>query len=112
MTSPGDIVIAVDFLAVAALFGLGLYCIMSKSNLVKMIIGIELMGKAATLSFVLGGFLNMNTGLSQGVVFTIIAIEAVVAALALALIIIGKGAFGTLDVETINAESSEEAIIE
>ncbi len=110
MTSPGDIAIAVDFFAVAAFFGLGLLCLTSKSNLVKMVIGIELMGKAASLSFVLGGFLNGNTGLSQGVVFTIIAIEAVVAALALALIIIGKGAFGTLDIETINAKASEEAV--
>ncbi len=112
MTSLGDIAIAVDFFAVVALFGLGLFCLISKSNLVKMVIGIELMGKAATLSFILGGFLNGNTGLSQGIVFTVIAIEAVVAALALALIIIGRSAFGTLDIEAINAKASEEVTIE
>ena len=112
MMDPGDIAIAIDFFAVAVLFGLGLFCLISRSNLVKIVIGIELVGKAATLSFVLGGFLNGNTGLSQGIVFTVIAVEAVVAALALALMIIGKGAFGTLDVEAINAESSEEAVSE
>ena len=108
MTNPGDIAVAVNLVTVASLFGLGLYCLISKSNLVKMVIGIELMGKAVTLSFILGGFINGNTGLSQGVVFTIIAIEAVVAALALALIIVGKGVFDTLDVEVMNAKSSEE----
>jgi len=109
MTTPGDLIVAVDFTAIASLFGLGLFCIISKTNLIKMVIGIELMGKAVTLSFILGGFLNGNVGLSQGVVFTIIAIEAVVAALALALALLGRGAFNTLDVEKINEISAKEA---
>jgi len=109
MTSPGDIAIAVDLGAVASLFGLGVFCLISKTNLIKMVIGIELMGKGVTLSFILGGFLNGDVGLSQGIVFTVIAIEAVVAALALALVIISKGAFGTLDIEKIAAAAAEEA---
>jgi len=108
MTSPGDLVIAIDFVAVATLFGLGLFCLFSKTNLIKIVIGIELMGKGVTLSFILGGFLNSNVGLSQGVVFTIIAIEAVVAALALALVIISKGSLGTINVEELNAKALKE----
>lgn len=108
MTSPGDLAMSADFIAIIALFGLGLFCLISKSNLIKMVLGIEFMGKAVTLSFILGGFLNANTALSQGVVFTIIAIEAVVAALALALVITGSNAFGTIDVEKINAIAAKE----
>jgi len=109
MTTPGDLIIAVDLVGIASLFGLGLFCLISKANLIKMVIGVELMGKAVTLSFILGGFLNGNVGLSQGVVFTIIAIEAVVAALALALAIIGRGSFDTLDVEKISDIAAQEA---
>jgi len=86
-----------------------LFCVISRSSLVKLVIGVELMGKAATLSFVLGGFLNGDAGTSQGVVFTIIAIEAVVAALALALAVMGKSMFGTIDVGAINEEAAKEA---
>jgi len=112
MTNPGDMMMAVDFTAVAALFGLGMFCLISKTNLIKMVIGIELMGKAVALSFILGGFLNGSVGLSQGVVFTVIAIEAVVAALALALIIIAKDAFGTLDIEKVRTVQTDEAVEE
>lgn len=108
MTGLGDVFMTLNLGAIAALFGLGMFCIVSRSNLIKMIIGIELLGKAVSLSFVVGGYLNNSVGLSQGIVFTIIAIEAVVAALALALSIVGKDAFGTLNVGEINAKALEE----
>ena len=109
MIGPGELAIALYVAAVGALFGLGMFCVVSRSNLVKMIIGIELMGKAATLAFILGGFLNGDVGTSQGVVFTIIAIEAVVAALALAFAVMGKSMFGTLDMSAINDAAAAEA---
>lgn len=105
-----DSIVAVDLAAVAVLFAFGMFALISKTNLIKMVIGIELMGKAVTLSFILGGFINGNVGLSQSVVFTIIAIEAVVAALALALVILGKGAFKTIDVDQVNSIAAREEV--
>lgn len=106
---PADSIVAVDFVAIAVLFSFGLFALISKTNLIKMIIGIELMGKAVTLSFILGGFISGSTGVSQSVVFTVIAIEAVVAALALALVIITKAAFKTIEVDKLNSMANEEA---
>ncbi len=80
-----------------ALFTVGLACLVARQNLIKMVMGLEFLGKGVSLLFVLGGYLAGDVGLSQAVVFTLIAIEAVVAGLALALVIRAKGIWKTFD---------------
>ncbi len=80
-----------------ALFMVGLGSLVARQNLIKMVMGLEFLGKAVSLIFVLGGYLSGNVGLSQAVVFTLIAIEAVVAGLALALVIRVRGIWKTFD---------------
>ena len=62
-----------------ALFSLGLMALITRPNLVKMIIGLEFLGKGVSLIFITGGFASGEVGISQAVVFTLIVIEAVVA---------------------------------
>ena len=69
-----------------ALFIVGLACLVARQNLIKLVMGLEFLGKGVSLLFVLGGYLAGDVGLSQAVVFTLIAIEAVVAGVALALV--------------------------
>ena len=80
-----------------ALFMVGLACLVERQNLIKMVMGLEFLGKGVSLLFVLGGYLAGDVGLSQAIVFTLIAIEAVVAGLALALVIRAKGVWKTFD---------------
>jgi multisubunit Na+/H+ antiporter MnhC subunit len=84
-----------------ALFAVGLMCLIARANLVKMVIGLEILGKGVSLVFVTAGYLNGNVGVSQAVVFTLIIIEAVVAGVALALVILAKRTWGTLDIASI-----------
>jgi NADH-quinone oxidoreductase subunit K len=84
-----------------ALFAIGLVCLIARSNLVKMVIGLEILGKGVSLVFVTAGYLNGDVGTSQAVVFTLIIIEAVVAGVALALVILAKRTWGTLDIAAI-----------
>ncbi len=84
-----------------ALFAIGLGSLVARSNLIKMVIGLELLGKGVSLLFILGGYLSGNTGESQAVVFTLIAIEAVVAGLALALVILARRVWKTFDIAAI-----------
>jgi multisubunit Na+/H+ antiporter MnhC subunit len=84
-----------------ALFAVGLMCLIARANLVKMVIGLEILGKGVSLVFVTAGYLNGNVGMSQAVVFTLIIIEAVVAGVALALVILAKRTWGTLDIASI-----------
>jgi len=70
------------FMASLLLLFLGLYCVISKKNLIKMIIGIEIMAKGAMLNFIASG-----GGHIQAVVIIIIAIDAIIVAVALSIIV-------------------------
>jgi len=85
-----------------ALYATGLYSLVARSNLIKMVMGLELLGKGVSLLFILGGYLSGNTGVSQAVVFTLIAIEAVVAGLALALVILARRVWNISDIAAIS----------
>jgi NADH:ubiquinone oxidoreductase subunit K len=84
------------------LFTIGLACLISRSNLIKMVMGIEFCGKGVSLLFILGGYISGDVAVSQSVVFTLIAIEAVVAGLALALGIMMKRVWNTFESGKIN----------
>jgi len=92
----------VILMVVGALFAIGVFSLVSRGNLIKMVMGLELLGKGVSLLFVLGGYMSGNTGVSQAVVFTLIAIEAVVAGLALALVILARRVWKTFDIAAIS----------
>lgn len=75
-------IVQTNILFGAVLLGLGLYCLLSKKNLIKMIIGIEIMAKGSTLAFI-----GVGGADAQGYVAIAIAIEAIVAAVALSIIV-------------------------
>jgi len=87
----------VGMITAGALFALGLACLIARRNLIKMVMGLEFLGKGVSLIFILGGYIAGDVGLSQAVVFTLIAIEAVVAGLALALVILARKRWKTFD---------------
>jgi len=80
-----------------ALFATGLGGLIARTNLIKMVMGIEFLGKGVCLLFILGGHLYGDTGTSQAVVFTLIVIEAVIAGVALALVILLRRRWKTFD---------------
>jgi multisubunit Na+/H+ antiporter MnhC subunit len=92
----------VILMVAGAFFAIGVFSLVSRGNLIKMVMGLELLGKGVSLLFVLGGYLSGNTGVSQAVVFTLIAIEAVVAGLALALVILARRVWKTFDIAAIS----------
>ncbi|HVN65188.1 MAG TPA: NADH-quinone oxidoreductase subunit K [Methanomicrobiales archaeon] len=75
------------FILSLVVFLLGLYCVVSQGNLIKIVIGIEIMGKGVILNFIMAGFFQNNTGIAQAVVVTAILIDAVIAAVILALVV-------------------------
>jgi multisubunit Na+/H+ antiporter MnhC subunit len=79
------------------LFAAGLICLIARSHLIKMVMGLEFLGKGISVIFILGGYTSGDVAVSQAVVFTLIAIEAVVAGLALALAIVLRRTWKTFD---------------
>jgi len=72
---------------VALLIGVGLYCLLTMRNAVKLLIGIEVIAKGVTLALVAGGFARNSLMLAQCLVITVIVVDVAVIATALALII-------------------------
>jgi NADH:ubiquinone oxidoreductase subunit K len=56
----------------------GFYCILVTRNSIRVLIGIELLMKAATLIIVLVGYITGNLQVAQALVITVIIIEVVV----------------------------------
>jgi multisubunit Na+/H+ antiporter MnhC subunit len=71
----------------AALVGIGLYALLTMRNLIKLFIGIEVLGKGVSLVLLSTGFAKGNILLAQSLVVTYIVIEVCLVATALALII-------------------------
>ncbi len=59
------------------LFITGLYCILVSFNLIRILIGVEILIKAATLLIILAGYICGRTALAQSIVITLIVIEIV-----------------------------------
>lgn len=83
------------------LFIAGLYCVLATFNLIRAVIGIELMIKAVTLFIILAGYITGRTGLAQTFAITLIVIEVVIMVVAMGVIINVYKHNKTLDVRTI-----------
>lgn len=64
--------------AAAVLFVTGLYCILLSRNLIRILIGVELLTKAVTLLLVLAGAVTGRLATVQSLVITLIVVEVVV----------------------------------
>lgn len=99
------------------LFLVGLYCVVRKRNLIKIIIGIGIMGYAVNLFFVLAGYRanarspifasdqvikNMVDPLPQAIVSTIIVIGLALTLILIAIAIRVYEKYGTFDITKIN----------
>jgi len=56
----------------------GIYCILATFNLIRAIIGIEILIKSATLLIIVSGFVTGQTALAQSLVITLIVIEVAI----------------------------------
>jgi len=73
--------------AVALLFLTGIYALIASRNLIRVLISVEILTKAATLMLIFAGYLTGQTALAQAFVITLIIIEVVVIAVAAGIVI-------------------------
>ncbi|MEM4246049.1 MAG: sodium:proton antiporter [Candidatus Bathyarchaeia archaeon] len=91
------------FVASAVVILIGVYSLVGARNMVKMVIGIELITSAVNLNFLALGYREgVVDPLAQSIVFTSIVIGAAVAAVALSLIIQVFKHYGTIDPRKLN----------
>jgi len=93
--------IAIALLGVAILLGIGFYGLLVARNLIKLIVVLQILAKAAMLAFLAAGSAQEQMGLAQSMVVTVIVADTVVAVIALALAVQVKRRYGTLDVRKL-----------
>lgn len=69
------------------LFIAGFYCIITTRNLIRTLLGLEILTKAVTLMLALAGYLTGATALSQALIITLIVVEVVVIAIAAGIVL-------------------------
>ena len=69
------------------LFGIGLFCLLTRRNVIKQVIGLKIMLQGVTMGLVHAARLQANTPFGETMVVSALVVEAVVIAVALALIV-------------------------
>ncbi len=86
--------------AVILLF-IGLYCLLTMRNVIKLFIGVVIGAKGVSLALVATGFVKKNLLLAQALAISFIVVEVCVVATTLALIINIYRRTGSLDVRKL-----------
>ncbi len=79
--------LAVYLAGIVLLLVAGLYYLLVTTNLIRAVIGLELLTKAVTLAIVLAGYLTNQVGLAQALAITLIVVEVVVMVAAVGIIL-------------------------
>ena len=91
----------VGAVAVLGLLGVGLYGLLVSRNLIKVIIALQLLGKAAVLGLLVAGKASGQMNLSQSLAITVIVADTIVAVVGMALAIQVRRQLKTLDVREL-----------
>ena len=87
---------------IVAILGVGFYGLLITRNLIKMVMVLQVLIKAALLALVLAGKISGNPGLGQSTAATVLVADTIVAVVGLALAVQVRRRFGTLDVPKIS----------
>lgn len=87
--------------AVLALLGIGLYALLVVRNLIKLLVGLQILAKAAILSLVLAGNVSGQPAIGQSLAITVVVADTVVAIVGLSLAIQVRRRTGTLDMRAL-----------
>ena len=72
-----NLIFVLFLIAAVLLLVIGIYCLIVTRNLIRVILGIEVLTKAATLLMIGAGYVNGHMDVAQAYVVTIIVIEVV-----------------------------------
>jgi len=78
-------------LVIFCLAGSGLYCLLITRNLIKVIIGLQLLVKGVVLAFILAGSVTGEMNTAQTLALTVIVADTITAVVGLALAVSRSG---------------------
>ena len=88
--------------AIVGLLAIGLYTVLITRNLIKIIIGLQLLVKGAMLALIAAGQIAGQPEVGESLALTVIVADTIVAVVAMALAVQIRRHFGTLDVKALS----------
>jgi NADH:ubiquinone oxidoreductase subunit K len=88
--------------AVLGLLAVGFYALLASRNLIKVVIGLQLLVKGAVLALVLAGTANGRLHVAQSLAVTVIVADTIVAVIGMALAVQVRRRTGSLDVKRLS----------
>lgn len=89
-------------IGVLGIFMIGFYALLTTRNMIKIIVALQILVKAAMLALITAGYVNGNVNEVESMCITVIVADTVVAVLGMALAILMKRTFLTLDIDKIS----------
>jgi NADH:ubiquinone oxidoreductase subunit K len=87
--------------AVIGLLAIGLYAVLISRNLIKVVIGLQILVKGAMLALIAAGQVAGQAAVGESLALTVIVADTIVAVVGLALAVQVRRRFGTLDVKLL-----------
>ena len=84
------------------LVGIGLYGLLTSRHLVKIVVALQIMTKGTLVSLLLAASTTNQLALGQSLILTVIVVDTATAVIGLALIILVKRLFGTLNLSELS----------
>jgi NADH:ubiquinone oxidoreductase subunit K len=92
---------SIALIGVLGLLGIGFYALLVSRNLIKIVVGLQILVKGAMLALILAGRMAGNVNLGQSLALTVIVADTIVAVVGLALAVQVRRLFGTLDLKAL-----------
>jgi len=86
---------------IAVIAGTGIYSLVTRRNLFKMLIGVNILSKAVTFSFAVGSKARADVGFGQSLMIAAMVAEVVVTAVTLSIMVNIYRHYGSLDVRDL-----------
>jgi NADH-quinone oxidoreductase subunit K len=91
----------IGLIGLLGLLGIGFYGLLVGRNLIKLIVALQILVKAALLGLIIAGNANGQINLSQSLALTVIVADTVVAVVGIAFAVQVRRRIGTLDVRDL-----------
>ncbi len=92
----------IAWVGVIGLLGIGFYGLMASRNLIKIVIALQILVKAALLGLVAAGNVNGQIALGQSMALTVIVADTIVAVMGIALGVQIRRRVGSLDLRDLS----------
>ena len=94
---------SVSLIGVVGLLGVGFYGLLACRNLIKIVVALQILVKAAVLGLVAAGYVSGQINLGQSLGITVIVADTVVAVIGIALGVQIRRHVGTLDLRDLSS---------